>query len=99
MTNGEQAIQILSDAADLLEREGWCQGIAQDGWGARCLVGAIWAAYYLLGSPRDTLDTIFRALIPEIGRAFMVDFNDTPGRTVEEVTAALRNAKRHISLD
>jgi hypothetical protein len=79
---------VLLAAADLLERDGWCQGIGRNGAGKRCVTFAIdestgskvilyWVAIQLL---RKTI------------RENTVDWNDAPGQTAENVIETLRRA-------
>jgi len=87
--------EALAKAADLLEQDGWCQGVLIDHYGRRCLLGAIEAARL-----EDTSDALFspicNAIQAELGGANPISWNDTPGRTQEEVVTLLRNAKRWL---
>ena len=74
---------ILSDAADLIERHGWCQKV----WSIderRCVFQAI----------RDVSGPSFGAAIEFFKRRLdvlnAVAWNDAPERTKEQVIAALR---------
>ena len=83
--------EILAEAARLVER-GWCQGTYRDTDGRVCLVGALNEAS---GRPCTYLDEAWNAVCLEIPQG-PSDWNDTPGRTAEEVATALRNAKRWL---
>lgn len=81
--------QVLLKAAELIEERGWCQFTSEDAEGHICLRQAINIAampgFY-------ACDAVFR-----LGRflgtnLIAAQFNDTPGRTKEEVIAALRAA-------
>ena len=82
--------EILSEAARLVEK-GWCQGRLRSGLGV-CAVGAILDA----GRSDNGLNVAVSALVQEIGTPDIGRWNDTPGRTKEEVATALRNAKRWL---
>jgi hypothetical protein len=84
--------QIYLDAADHIEKVGWYQGsmFKRDPFSESedprvlpcCVLGALQIA--------GTLDASH--LRRYLKNYSAVSFNDTPGRTVEEVTAALRGA-------
>jgi hypothetical protein len=38
------AVDVLRDAAGVIESRGWCQGKASDTFGRVCAIGAIWTA-------------------------------------------------------
>lgn len=81
---------VLREAAAIIERDGWCQGDYRDGK-KRCAVGAIADA-----RPPDWPDRLFDAVDSAIeavvGTAILPDWNDAPGRTKDEVIAALLSA-------
>jgi hypothetical protein len=84
---------VLNRAADLLEEFGWCQGRAgSKAEGTMCLDRAIGEAEkdlgILLARARTTLSEHIGIPLPFI-------WNDTPGRTKEEVVRALREAARN----
>ena len=100
------AAQILTEAADIIDRNGWIQG---DYWDTDqeehgtpeaecrvCLYGAINIAVH--GSPNhpqadrrpDFLWDMTAAVEREAGPMHLDDWNDTAGRTQDEVTALLR---------
>jgi hypothetical protein len=88
---------LLDGAADILERDGWCQGVyASDPVdGPCCALGAIRRAATGTAFPawNDDWDAIThagRALASMTG--FVPTWNDTHGRQAAEVTAALRAA-------
>ncbi len=102
------AADILERAADLLDREGWTQGISMNRHGARCMSRALFDAGrgHLLAkvepdtTPAPSLEA-FRACEQEISLddrpGLLVSWNDAPGRTKEEVTTALRNAVTYLA--
>ena len=87
-------------AAELLEQKGWCQGTACNAAGEHCLLGAIWYARYGHDAPHGPVPSkykwgeVFDRVAPYTAR-HPADWNDTPGRTKEEVIAALRAAAAH----
>jgi hypothetical protein len=86
--------QIYLDAANHIERVGWHQGdmykrepgLDQDASTLPCCV--LGALTVVCTGPANTYP--LRVYLG--GKYSAVSFNDTPGRTVEEVTAALRGA-------
>ena len=84
---------VLNGAADLIERDGWCQGTFRDG-GARCASRAIGDAAENTKNPHgpDWSDAAHICLRKLTGHWFVSGWNDKPGRTKAEVVAALRAA-------
>jgi hypothetical protein len=86
--------QLLWDAADLLERNGWCQREFEDEQGRHCLVGAINRA------PSPGVYSLELEIQRLSATGYMQTFlgmepmrwNDMHGRTKEEVVSALRRA-------
>lgn len=96
------APQILRAAADILERNGWIQCAYFTPLPDRelkdcpvCAVGAINIALHT--SPHVTYEPGMRTwdyvtLVDEfLDEVNLPDWNDEPGRTIDEVTAALRD--------
>src|SRR6516164_3781777 len=86
--------QLLWDAADLLERDGWCQREFEDAQGRYCLVGAINRALPL-EVRQDLAEDLLEAAEMHMSKFVGADpmrWNDRPGRTKEEVISALRRA-------
>lgn len=92
--------EILNAAADLIERDGWCQGAFRRN-GKHCLLGAI--AETVAGDARSGFNHILAHNddAREAVRVFLATvqcdlgvphWNDKPGRTQTEVVAALRKA-------
>lgn len=82
------ASQVLARAAERLDRPGaWCQGRPRAG-GAICAVIAIADATPVDLNWAAMMDVVHRA----IGDVSLTEFNDEPGRTQDEVVAALRAA-------
>ena len=86
--------QLLWDAADLLERDGWCQREFEDAQGRYCLVGAINRAPS--PEPYSLELEIQRLTATGYMQRFLgmepMRWNDMHGRTKEEVVSALRRA-------
>lgn len=106
------AAQILAEAADVIERNGWVQGRYYDfkqydrGTPAAdcrvCLLGGINIAMW--GNPSypraDRRPAFYFQMTGElektVGSAWVDDWNDAVGRTVEEVIALLRTTAERI---
>lgn len=107
------AKQILTEAADIIERNGWVQGRFYDYRQFRagtprvdcsvCLVGAINIAMW--GDPVHPLRVgrpefywqIMDALEVQAGTESVDDWNDAGDRTAEEVTTLLRTTAERIN--
>lgn len=76
--------EIFLKAADLLARDGWCQGSYYDENGGRCAAGAITDA---CGGVRPTEAARACALASQLCGDSLSTWNDTYGRTKEEVIA------------
>jgi hypothetical protein len=99
-----QVAADLRAAADVLERDGWTQGVYVANDGCRCALGAILG---VVDPEADTpswfadaeqqqrftfaADALIKAMDFNLG-LYLVDWNDDPGRTADEVIAALRAA-------
>lgn len=93
---------VLNGAADLIERDGWCQYFYQDPNGCRCLAGAIDDAAGLdvsHASRKDEESVTYQArcVVADVVGNNWTSWNDTPGRTQAEVVAALRAAAERAS--
>ena len=85
---GVSAEDVLRKAAELIRRDGWAVGRLYREDGARCILGAIDAASRHGPIQMFTdASVLARSRIP--GAPFLDDWNDAPGRTVEEVLAVL----------
>lgn len=81
----EEIQTVFNRAADLLERDGWCQGKYWMDDGRCCLVGA---AMRMGATPE-----CWQELSRRTGVLHPQYWNDEPGRTVEEVLAVLRGTQ------
>jgi hypothetical protein len=86
---------VLAAAADLLERDGWCQGHLHDDAGRRCIRGAISAAAFDLAPEggRRAFRVAASSSVRQIIGMPLVEWNDAQGRTAADVIAALRDAE------
>jgi hypothetical protein len=87
--------RVLLDAADTLEKDGWCQGNSHEK-NARPERNGRYCIYTAMGGDRIEAS---QKLAGHLGLAFkgfvtIWRWNDTPGRTAAEVTAALRACAR-----
>jgi hypothetical protein len=79
----EDVATALLHAAALIREKGHCKGSYWSDHGM-CIVGALIAA-------RASID-VFAALKKQTGTERIIDWNDAPERTTEEVIAALEGA-------
>lgn len=80
---------VLDGAADLLERDGWCQRAWRNRTGQRCAQTALVdSAEGVYDDPWVKATWVMRQWIGES----LTPWNDEPGRTASEVIAALRGA-------
>lgn len=95
--------ELLSKAAVVLGERGWCQHALEDDDGRVCLVGAI--SYAHNGTSYLTTDgtkgmhwgAAVGVLMDRLGTATLGRWNDTPGRTKEEVIALLKNSAAELA--
>jgi hypothetical protein len=103
-----EGVDIVDGAIGLLCRDGWCQNLGTHG-AQRCLQSALTkAAGYHWSDPQRLrallrLDAVLCRLIrarwtdPDVDDlGLVVQWNDTPGRTVEEVVALLEEVRAEI---
>ncbi len=80
--------ETLLDAADQLERRGWCQGRTVDNEGRMCALGALIAV-----AGHATHDEwLAHVKLQEVVGDRVDLWNDAPERTKEDVVAAFRQA-------
>lgn len=80
---------VLNGAADLIERDGWCQGTPQ-GDGPVCAGVAICRSSNGVRLQTEAITRLTR----HTGWSSVIGWNDSPGRTKTEVVAALRTVAR-----
>jgi hypothetical protein len=96
MTIHNEVADLLDGAADIIERDGWCQkALERDG--AVCALGALnkaalGDAYGLLSSHPNGL-LAFGALFRRVGMLHL--WNNEPERTKQEVLDEFRKAAKH----
>ncbi len=78
--------RTLLDAADYIDDHGWCQGQSWD------LVGQVCAGWAIYRSNRQFQLQAAARLRGHLNISDIATWNDRPGRTRDEVTAALRAA-------
>lgn len=98
--------QIAADlraAAEVLRRDGWTQGDLVDKDGCRCVLGAIdraaWERLDERSVDDDLVQEMWTAVAKIIGTNAIVKWNDDPGRTADEVIAALEAAAAAAEAD
>ncbi len=90
------AAEVARKAADLLERDGWCQGLFRDGT-RRCLSAAITAAVADVSAPRrDIADEVVRDALRRHTGMTSTRWNDAPERTGDDVIALLRQVANEL---
>ena len=86
---------VLAEMARLLRVDGWCQGALVDDEGRRCLAGALLTATADLS---DAMEDQVRVCVEEaLPRGTIAAWNDTPGRTVEEVLEVIASGMTALS--
>ena len=80
--------------SDVLRRDGWCQGTGTDRAGRHCAGGAIGGAFSI--SEVDAFAAFHTAAVKE--QPFLSRWNDTPGRTKEEVITLLEKVEYKLGL-
>ncbi len=83
--------EVLFDAADLLERRGWCQKHLVDIKGRRCIIGAMTDVWNVCKHWDMSVVAQAQNKLTEIVGP-VVEWNDAEGRTKEEVVGILRYA-------
>lgn len=90
-------VKALQHAADLIEKKGWIQGSYGDHVHGFCSIGALNTVadpdVYYQATQRLAItvpEEFCRRLKPSIQR--IIEYNDTPGRTKEEVLQLFRKA-------
>jgi hypothetical protein len=89
MTDHNEVADVLDGAADIIERDGWCQG-ALERDGAVCAIGALTMAM----RPTVARDRAFAALARRLGGDSVARWNDAPERTKQEVLDLFRTSGR-----
>lgn len=101
MTTKQEIADLLEQAADLLETEGWCQMTLRNPEGARCAVGAL---HKISGNTRLKRAAqewlamrlnIFALANMYVG-AQLVLWNDSPGRTIDEVIDLFKETAKDL---
>jgi hypothetical protein len=91
----DQVADVLDDAADWLERNGWSQGI---GGGSNCALGALIHVAADLFENQLAVDALVAVLELPYGFA-VAQWNDDPARTKQQVLDAFRAAAKQERMD
>ena len=91
-------VRIIDKALELLGPNGehWTKGIANDGEGNRCIVGAVRSARRMLRLKGDKTTAFILTAVPDRrpGHPVIEDFNDDRHRKFGEVAAVLTHARK-----
>ena len=99
-TNIDDVGKVLLEAADYIEWHGWCQHVVSNAKGEVCAMGAIAECLSRRGNGSSFaarervwgyLSKYLNGSLPALALEI---WNDMPGRTKEQVVAALRGAAR-----
>ena len=86
----------LLSAAEVIERLGWCQDTPGSSTGPVCVMGALHMAVFGTLNPMGhsaRFKEAWKRLCDSVGGSCVI-YNDTYGRTKEEMISALRAAAR-----
>ena len=94
------AAQVLREAADYIEKYGWCQRRYEDARGCCCTLGAL--AKVVSGNSNPLVLSVFNgdfatyteakiALSPGVGWMPIDVWNDSPDQTAENVISTMRS--------
>lgn len=91
--------EVAGLAAQRLRDKGWLQGTRGACDGPVCLLGALAVACggHPNGGLNDAAELVWRTLQGVVGTEYLVHWNDTPGRTADEVIAALEVAGMRLA--
>lgn len=107
MPTAAEIADTLESAAKILEEHGWCQGVGQKASGERCAVAAVGTAAFgdarIEGRvPAD--HSLYIESLAELAKRLrkpgkldaVVRYNDTQGRTVNQVVALMRSTAQDL---
>lgn len=94
-----EVANVLTTAADILERDGWIQGAMYNRDGCHCALGALHAAARQLDydySPVWDACALIAARVADAGYSpwDLPGWNDAEGRTVTDVTTLFRDTAK-----
>lgn len=84
--------KALLDAAQYIRDHGWCQNELRNLSGNVCMVGSI--LFSNLQQCRNEIDPAKSRVMAHLGNSSISRWNDTPGRTKEEVIAVMETVAR-----
>lgn len=96
-------LELIDEAIDGIQRDGWTQGAMQRSTGERCLVGHISYSGTTLGGRHGETGLIDRRIIVQrllreiTGWASLFTWNDEGGRSEEEVIDLLYRARERVT--
>ena len=85
--------RVLLDAADFIDRNGWCQHTLHDDKGHVCAAEALRTVAYTahdMGSYAGAMTRLSKFVTPGEHSVAVVKWNDDDSRTATEVTGAMR---------
>lgn len=85
--------EVLEKAHDFLDNNGWMQ-FASHSNGSYCAIGAIVKGTGVLKDGLEPIGVVFSYLYKVTGVHGIIEWNDAPGRTKEEVLDALMAAAK-----
>jgi hypothetical protein len=92
--NNEPWRQVLLDAADLIERKGWCQNQAKSTFLGftlgYCMIGALDEVLTRSDEPAKVWESVASHRLSLAVNGSIIDWNDDDTRTKKEVVAKLR---------
>jgi hypothetical protein len=100
----DERIIVYRETAKLLRKRGWTQGVPHNAAGNRCLVYAVDCVLMQLGqggvdgTMQNVASPLMEALglAPSVYWATLVDWNDEPGRTFDEVITLLEQTAEKL---
>jgi hypothetical protein len=103
----DERVIVYRETAKLLRKRGWMQGAPHNAAGNRCLVYAVECILMQLGQGGlgSTMQNVASPLMETLGLApsiywdTLLDWNDAPGRTFDEVITLLEQTAEKLEAD
>lgn len=92
-----QLYNDLCAIEDLLIEKGWCKGISESEEGAHCLHGAITEVLRGKESRYSRYTVAGKILRKHLPDNSIVNFNDNPETTFEDILACIRTARKELT--
>lgn len=96
-TLNPQLYNDLCAVEELLIEEGWCKHISENDQGAHCVRGAIGIVLWGKSKRGSRLAAMEKLLRKHTPNNSLVDFNDAPTTTFEDILACLRTARKELT--